>query len=62
MSAYTRKTYIAVSEILNNFFYNHPINEHDFADLVGEFSLMFEEDNKNFDFERFEEACYNDAK
>jgi hypothetical protein len=58
----TRKDYVATAEILNNWYFNHPINEHDFADLVGEFSLMFEEDNPNFKADKFEEACYNDAE
>ena len=53
----SRKDYVAIAEILNNWFHNHPINEHDFGDLVGEFSLMFSDENPRFDFDKFEKAC-----
>lgn len=53
----TRKDYVATAEILKNWFFNHPINEHDFGDLVGEFSLMFEDDNPNFNHDKFVNAC-----
>ena len=53
----TRKDYVAIAEILNNWYFNHPINEHDFGDLVGEFSLMFSDENPRFDFDKFQKAC-----
>lgn len=53
----SRKDYVAIAEILNNWYFNHPTNEHDFGDLVGEFALMFADDNPNFDHDRFVKAC-----
>ena len=53
----SRKDYVAIAEILNNWYFNHPINEHDFGDLVGEFSLMFSDENPRFDFDKFQKAC-----
>lgn len=53
----SRKDYVAIAEILNNWYFNHPINPHDFGDLVGEFSLMFSDENPRFDFDKFEKAC-----
>lgn len=53
----SRKDYKAIAEILNNWYFNHPVNEHDFGDLVGEFSLMLSNDNPNFDHDRFVKAC-----
>ena len=53
----TRKDYVSTSEILKNWYFNHPINEHYFGDLVGEFALMFEDDNPRFNYDKFVSAC-----
>lgn len=51
----TRKSYISVSKILNQF--KDEINQSTFEDLVYEFSEFFSADNPRFDGVRFEEAC-----
>ena len=52
----TRKDYVATAEILNGF--KDIIQDNiTFADLVDEFSLMFESDNERFDSVRFADAC-----
>lgn len=51
----SRKDYVKVSDILNK--YRSTIDAKDFADLVDDFSYMFELDNKNFLPEKFVEAC-----
>lgn len=55
MSAYTRKTYVAVSNILKK--YSSDIGQAEFQDIVDDFSFMFENDNQNFDADKFREAC-----
>lgn len=55
MSTYTRKTFIAVADILSQF--SDVIHEIAFEDLVNEFGDLFSADNSNFDFEKFREAC-----
>lgn len=52
----TRKDYVATAKILAE--YRNDIEPFAFADLVQEFSAMFESDNPNFSVERFESACY----
>ena len=57
----TRKDYVKVAEILSNYFATSVFDEQGeilFADLVDEFSLMFESDNERFDANRFAIACY----
>jgi hypothetical protein len=57
----TRKDYVATANILSNYFSTSVFDEQGellFADLVDEFSLMFETDNPRFDADRFSEACY----
>jgi len=57
----TRKDYVKVSEILSNYFATSVFDEQGeilFADLVDEFSLMFETDNPRFDATKFAIACY----
>ena len=57
----TRKDYVATAEILSNYFATSVFDEQGemlFADLVDEFSLMFETDNPRFDPSRFAIACY----
>jgi len=57
----TRKDYVATAEILSNYFATSVFDEQGeilFADLVDEFSLMFETDNERFDANRFAIACY----
>ena len=57
----TRKDYVKVAEILSNYFATSVFDEQGeilFADLVDEFSLMFETDNPRFDATKFAIACY----
>jgi hypothetical protein len=57
----TRKDYVATAEILSNYFATSVFDEQGeilFADLVDDFSLMFESDNERFDASRFAIACY----
>jgi hypothetical protein len=59
----TRKDYVATAEILSNYFATSIFDEQGeilFADLVDEFSLMFESDNERFDANRFAIACYKE--
>ena len=56
----TRKDYVATAEILNGF-KDIILDEITFADLVDEFSLMFESDNPKFSPTIFETACYKKA-
>ena len=61
----TRKDYIKVAEILSNYFATSVFDEQGeilFADLVDEFSLMFESDNERFDANRFALACYKELE
>jgi hypothetical protein len=55
MGNYTRKTFISVSKILNQF--SNEIDEQVFLDLVAEFGDFFKADNPNFDFDKFEMEC-----
>ena len=55
MATYTRKAFVSVSNILNQF--AHEIDETTFSDLVDEFGDLFIADNPNFDFAKFREAC-----
>jgi hypothetical protein len=57
----TRKDYVKTAEILSNYFATSVFDEQGeilFADLVDEFSLMFETDNERFDANKFALACY----
>ena len=59
----TRKDYVATAEILSNYFATSVLDEQGeilFADLVDDFSLMFETDNPRFDATRFALACYKE--
>ena len=61
----TRKDYVATAEILSNYFATSVFDEQGeilFADLVDEFSLMFETDNERFDATRFALACYKELE
>jgi len=61
----TRKDYVRVAEILSNYFATSVFDEQGeilFADLVDEFSLMFESDNERFDASRFAIACYKELE
>ena len=61
----TRKDYVKVAEILSNYFATSVFDEQGeilFADLVDEFSLMFENDNERFDANRFAIACYKELE
>ena len=61
----TRKDYVKVAEILSNYFATSVFDEQGeilFADLVDEFSLMFETDNPRFDSTKFAIACYKELE
>jgi len=61
----TRKDYVATANILSNYFATSVFDEQGeilFADLVDEFSLMFESDNERFDANRFAIACYKELE
>ena len=61
----TRKDYVKVAEILSNYFATSVFDEQGeilFADLVDEFSLMFESDNERFDASRFAISCYKELE
>jgi hypothetical protein len=52
----TRKDYVAVAEILSS--YKDLMNDNFlFEDLVEDFASFFSEDNPNFKFDKFREAC-----
>jgi hypothetical protein len=55
MAIYTRKTFIAVADLLND--YVNLIDQVVFEDLVADFGDMFFADNPNFNYEKFREAC-----
>lgn len=55
MAIYTRKTFVTVADLLSEF--NGDMDEIVFEDLIEAFGDMFSADNKNFDFEKFREAC-----
>jgi len=55
----TRKDYVATAQILNEF-KDLILDEIIFADLVDEFSVMFEVDNERFSHETFVNACYKE--
>ena len=59
----TRKDYVKVAEILSNYFATSVFDEQGeilFADLVDDFSLMFESDNERFDHVKFFNACHKE--
>ena len=52
----TRKDYVSVAEILSS--YKDLMNDNFlFEDLVEDFASFFSEDNPNFKFDKFREAC-----
>lgn len=56
----TRKDYVEVARILNQYRLTSVFDEQDeqlFADLVDNFSYFFEKDNPRFDSTRFVQAC-----
>ncbi len=56
----TRKDYVEVARILKQYKTTSVFDEQDeelFADLVDNFSFMFEKDNPRFNSEKFLEAC-----
>lgn len=59
MAIYTRKTFITVADLLND--YVNLIDQVVFEDLVADFGDMFFADNPNFDFEKFRKACENNG-
>ena len=61
----TRKDYVATAQILSNYFATSVFDEQGeilFADLVDEFSAMFEVDNERFSHETFVNACYKESE
>ena len=52
----TRKDYVKVADILAG--YSQAMIDHFWwEDLVNDFSIMFAEDNPNFQEDKFKEAC-----
>jgi hypothetical protein len=58
----TRKDYVAVAEILNNYFSNYPVEISDFKELVFDFADMFANDNPNFKEDKFIDAVFGKDK
>ena len=56
----TRKDYVETARLLNK--YKSETSSDVFADLVDDFSYMFEKDNPRFNSQKFLEACNNDTK
>lgn len=54
----TRKDYVKVAEILNDFYSNYPVEVSDFKELVLDFSDMFADDNPNFQAIKFWDAVF----
>jgi hypothetical protein len=54
----TRKDYVATAKILNN--YADSIDFLILSEIADEFAGMFEEDNPNFDYQRFIDAVFSD--
>jgi len=54
----TRKDYVATAEILNKFVESNSTIGLEFESLVFDFCDMFENDNPNFNSEKFLEAVY----
>ena len=52
----TRKDYVKISDILAGYS-NAMIDNFWWEDLLNDFAIMFEEDNPNFNRERFITAC-----
>lgn len=51
----TRKDYVSVAEIIKG--YAAELGQGSFEELVNDFAEMFEEDNPNFKYDKFVEAC-----
>ena len=54
----TRKDYVKVAKILNDYYSNNPVEISEFKYLVSDFSDMFKADNSNFNRDKFAEAVY----
>ena len=54
----TRKDYIKVAKILNDYYSTNPVEISEFKYLVSDFSDMFKADNSNFNRDKFAEAVY----
>ena len=54
----TRKDYVAVAKILNDYYSENPVEISEFKYLVSDFVDMFANDNPNFNEEKFREAVY----
>jgi hypothetical protein len=52
----TRKDYVKTAEILNK--YRSFVDDTVWNDLIDDFAFWFENDNPNFNTDRFIEACY----
>lgn len=56
----TRKDYVATAQILNNY-----VDEIDFLvlqEIADEFAEMFENDNPNFNYQKFIDAVFAELK
>jgi hypothetical protein len=51
----TRKDYVIVADVLNP--YKDLMDNFTWEDLINDFSDMFFEDNPNFKYDKFKEAC-----
>jgi hypothetical protein len=57
----TRKDYVSTAEILNNLYYDLPIENIDlFEETVMSFAKMFAKDNERFDTKIFYNACFRE--
>jgi hypothetical protein len=54
----TRKDYVATAKILNN--YKDNIEYIVLSEMADEFAEMFEDDNPNFDYQRFIDAIWQE--
>lgn len=54
----TRKDYVATAKILNN--YVDSIDYLVLAEMADEFAGMFEDDNPNFDYQKFIDAVFEE--
>lgn len=54
----TRKDYVKVAEILNNYYSTNPVEISEFKYMVMDFADMFSDDNPNFNEDKFLEAVY----
>jgi hypothetical protein len=54
----TRKDYVAVAKILNDYWNGSPVEVSEFKYMVMDFADMFSDDNPNFNEDKFIEAVF----